>query len=137
MCLILEEELEAGFSDWNDLASHDEVRKGLVAKELGHALQKAFALQDVLARHLASAHQSSVPSTEEDDDDAFDRENEVRANDQNISSGVNNDQDDEEPGWVLSSGSLQKEQKPVPLIEKDPLSQWDFGTCVNVVMERF
>src|SRR5271157_304125 len=24
-----EEELEAGFSDWNDLASHDEVRKGL------------------------------------------------------------------------------------------------------------
>jgi hypothetical protein len=42
-------ELEAGFSDWNDLASHDEVRKDLVAKELGQALQKAFALQDVLA----------------------------------------------------------------------------------------
>ena len=63
-----EEELEAGFSDWNDLASHDEVRKGLVAKELGQALQKAFALQDVLARHLASAHQSSVPSTGEDHD---------------------------------------------------------------------
>src|SRR6266446_6773793 len=83
-----EEELEAGFSDWNDLASHDEVRKGLVAKELGQALQKAFALQDVLVRHLASAHQSSVPSTEEEHDDAFDRENEVRANDQNTSSGV-------------------------------------------------
>jgi hypothetical protein len=29
-----EEGLEAGFSDWNDLASYDEVRKGLVAKEL-------------------------------------------------------------------------------------------------------
>ena len=42
-----EEELEAGFSDWNDLASHDEVRKGLVAKELEQALQKAFALQAV------------------------------------------------------------------------------------------
>jgi hypothetical protein len=52
------------------------------------ALQNAFALQDVLARHLASAHQSSVPSTEEEHDDAFDRENEARANDQNISSGV-------------------------------------------------
>src|SRR6266446_2807073 len=97
-----EEELEAGFSDWNDLASHDEVRKGLVAKELEQALQKAFALQDV--------HQSSVPSTEEEHDDAFDRENEARANDQNISSGINNDQDDEDPGWVHSSGDLQNEQ---------------------------
>src|SRR4029077_3277511 len=83
-----EEELEAGFSDWNDLASHDEVRKGLVSKELEQALQKAFALQEVLARHLASAHQSSVPSTEEEHDDAFDRNNEAPGNDQNISSGV-------------------------------------------------
>src|SRR6266404_1283663 len=73
-----EEELEAGFSDWNVLASHDEVRKGLVAKELEQALQKAFALQDV--------HRSSVPGTGEDHGDAFDRENETRANDQNISS---------------------------------------------------
>ena len=60
-----EEELEAGFSDWNDLATHDEVRKGLVAKELEQALQKAFALQDV--------HQSSVPGTGEDHGDVFDR----------------------------------------------------------------
>src|SRR5271165_4244048 len=75
-----EEELEAGFSDWNDLASHDEVRKGLVAKELGQALQKAFALQDL--------HQSSAPGTGEDHGNAFDRENEARANDRNISSGV-------------------------------------------------
>src|SRR4029077_13006662 len=37
-----EEELEAGFSDWNDLASHDEVRAALVAKELGAALVKAL-----------------------------------------------------------------------------------------------
>src|SRR6266446_2772528 len=132
-----QEELEAGFSDWNDLASHDEVRKASVTKELGQALQKAFALQDVLARHLASAHQSSVPSTEEDHDDAFDRENEARANDQNISSGVNNDQDDEEPGWVVSSGDLQKEQKPVPAIEKDPRSQWDFQIGKNGVIEHF
>src|SRR5438132_11586947 len=132
-----QEEIEAGFSDWNDLASYDEVRKGLVAKELGQALQKAFGLQDVLARHLASAHQSSVPSTEEEHDAAFDRENEVRANDQNISSGVNNDQDDEEPGWVLSSGDLQKEQKRVPAIEKDPRSQWDSRIGKNGVIERF
>jgi hypothetical protein len=88
-------------------------------------------------RHLASAHQSSVPSTEEDHDDAFDRENEVRANDQNISSGVNNDQDDEEPGWVFSSGDLQKELKPVPAIEKDPRSQWDFRIGKNGVIEHF
>src|SRR5271165_4169219 len=132
-----QEELEAGFSDWNDLASHDELRKGLVAKELGQALQKAFALQDVLARHLASAHQSFVPSTEEDHDDAFDRENEARANDQNIPSGVNNDQDGEEPGWVLASGDLQKEQKPVPAIEKDPRSQWDLRIGKNGVIEHF
>ncbi len=131
-----EEELEAGFSDWNDLASHDEVRKGLVAKELGQALQKAFALQDALARHVATAHEPSGPSTEEHDD-AFDRENEVRANDQNISSGVNNDQDDEKPGWVLSSGDLQKEQKPFPPIDKDPRSQWDFQIGKNGVIEHF
>jgi putative DNA primase/helicase len=37
-----EEELEAGFSDWNDLATHDEVRKGLVAKELEQALTEGF-----------------------------------------------------------------------------------------------
>jgi hypothetical protein len=74
-----EEELVAGFNDWNDLASHDEVRKGLVAKELEQALQKAFALQDV--------HQSSIPGTEENHGYAFDREH-ARANDQNISSGV-------------------------------------------------
>jgi phage/plasmid primase-like uncharacterized protein len=74
------EELEAGFSDWNDLASHDEVRKGLVVKELEQALQKAFALQDV--------HQSSVPGTGDDHGDAFDRGNEAPGNDQNISSGV-------------------------------------------------
>ena len=77
---LSEEELEAGFSDWNDLATHDEVRKGLVAKELEQALQKAFALQDV--------PQSSVPGTDEDHGDAFDRENEAQANNQNISSGV-------------------------------------------------
>jgi hypothetical protein len=123
-----EEELDAGFSDWNDLASHNEVRNGLVAKELAQALQKAFALQDVLARHLASAHQSSVPSTED---------HEVPGNDQNISSGVNNDQAAEEPAWVLSSGDLKEEQEPVPAIEKDPRSQWDFRIGKNGVIEHF
>jgi phage/plasmid primase-like uncharacterized protein len=39
-----QEELEAGFSDWNDLASHDEMRKGLVAKELESALVKAWSV---------------------------------------------------------------------------------------------
>ena len=38
-----EEELEAGFSDWNDLASHDEVRAALVAKELEQGTVKALA----------------------------------------------------------------------------------------------
>ena len=45
-----DEEIQAGMTDFNDLASHDEVRKGLVAKELEQALAKAFALQEVLAR---------------------------------------------------------------------------------------
>src|SRR5260370_26422766 len=128
-----EEELEAGFSDWNDLASHDERRKGLVAKELEQALQKAFALQDV--------HQSSVPGTGEDHGDAFDRENETRANEQNISSGVNTagDYDDEETqaALVLSSGDPQKEQKAFPSIDKDPRSQWDFRIGKNGVIEHF
>jgi hypothetical protein len=88
-----QEELEAGFSDWNDLATHDEGRKDLVAKELEQALQKAFALHDVL--------QPSVSGTEED-----------HANDQNISSGVNTAGDHEEEetqaAWSLSSGDRRK-----------------------------
>jgi hypothetical protein len=195
-----EEDLEAGFSDWNDLASHDEVRKASVSKELAQALQKAFGLQDVLARHLATGHQSSVPSTEEDYDDAFDRENEARGSDENISSGVTvqNEQEiffslgkngvnehvrttdgrfvvreageklgilnedhqgitpeknivsntetpeearvysgeaEQEPGWVLSSGDLQKGQKPVPPIDKN--RGWDFRIGKNGVIEHF
>src|SRR5258707_345834 len=114
-----EEELAAGFSDWNDLASHDEVRKGLVAKELEQALQKAFPLQDV--------RQSSVPGNGEDHGDVFDSEHEAQANDQNISSGVNTagDYDDEETqaALVLSSGDPQKEQKTFPPMDKDPRSQ--------------
>src|SRR5258708_37440535 len=54
-----------------------------------------------------------------------------------MSSGVNNDQDDEEPGWVFSSGDLQQEQKPVPQPEKDPRSQWDFRIGKNGVIEHF
>ena len=84
-------------------------------KSLGKHYRRLLHYRSVLARHLASGHQSSVPSTEEDHDDAFDRENEARANDQNISSGVNaaGDYDEEETqaAWVLSSGDLQKEQK--------------------------
>src|SRR5258707_10717879 len=41
------------------------------------------------------------------------------------------------PGWVLSSGDLQKEQKPVPQPEKDPRSQWDFRIGKNGVIEHF
>jgi hypothetical protein len=116
-----EEELEAGFSDWNDLATHDEGRKDLVAEELEQALQQAFALQDV--------HQSSVPGTGED-----------HGNDQNISSGVNiaGDHDEEEtPAWSLSSGDPQKEQETVPPIDKDPRSQWDFRIGKNGAIEHF
>ena len=101
------EELEAGFSDWNDLASHDEVRKGQVAKELEQALQKAFALQDV--------RQSSVPGTGEYHGDTFDRKNEARTNDKNISSGVNTardyDEEETQAALVLSSADPQKEPK--------------------------
>ena len=117
-----EEELEAGFSDWNDLATHDEVRKDLVAKELEQALQKAFALQDV--------HQSSVSGTGED-----------HGNDQNISSGVNtagdHDEEETQAAWSLSSGDPQKEQKTFPPIDKDPRSQWDFRIGKNGVIEHF
>jgi hypothetical protein len=38
---------------------------------------------------------------------------------------------------VLSSGDLQKEQKPVPQPEKDPRSQWDFRIGKNDVIEHF
>src|SRR4029077_3286154 len=44
---------------------------------------------------------------------------------------------EQEPGWVLSSGDLQKEQKPVPQPEKDPRSQWDFRIGKNGVIEHF
>jgi hypothetical protein len=126
--------------DWNDLASHDEVRKAKVTKEPAQALQNAFTLQDVLARHLASAQQSSATGTKEDHD-AFDREGEELSADQNISSGVSDtgdyEQDGEESAWVLSSGELQKGQKTVPPIDKDPRSQWDFRIGKNGVIEHF
>ena len=50
---------------------------------------------------------------------------------------VDSGEAEQEPGWVLSSGDLQKEQKPVPAIEKDPRSQWDFRIGKNGVIEHF
>jgi hypothetical protein len=44
---------------------------------------------------------------------------------------------EQEPGWVLSSGDLQKEEKPVPQPEKDPRSQWDFRIGKSGVIEHF
>src|SRR5258705_4199217 len=70
-----------------------------VAKELEQALQKAFALQDV--------HQSSVPGTEEDHGDAFDRENEAQASDQNVSSGVTL-QKEKEPSFSLGKNGVNE-----------------------------
>ena len=139
---VSEEEIAAGFTDWNDLASSDPVRAASVAKELGQALQKAFALQDVLARHLATGQQSSVPSTEQEEhNDPFDGENEAPGNDQNISSGVdsggNVDQADEEPVWELSSGELQNKQIPPAPLERNPQLEWDFRIGRNGSIEHF
>src|SRR6266436_1698525 len=179
-----EEELEAGFSDWNDLASHDEVRRGLVAKELENALVKALER----ARHRDPALDVDGNTELEN---ASEREDEEPSADQNTSSGVTmqNEQEiffslgkngviehirtadgrfvvreggekprilnedhqgatpqearvdsgdaEQEPGWVLSSGDLQKEQKPVPQPEKDPRSQWDFRVGKTGVIEHF
>jgi phage/plasmid primase-like uncharacterized protein len=188
-----EEELEAGFSDWNDLASHDEVRAALVAKELESALVKA--LERASHRDLALDVDGNTELG-----NASDRE--ARANDQNISSGVtmqneqkvffslgkngvneyvrttdgrfvlregdeklrilNEDHQgatpekniadntatpeqarvdsgeaEQEPGWVLSSGDPQKEQKTFPPSDKDPRSRWDFRIGKNGVIEHF
>ena len=190
-----EEELEAGFSDWNDLASHDEVRKRLVAKELEQARGKA--LERALHRDPALDVDGNTEL-----ENASEREDEELSADRNISSGVTvqNEQEiffslgkngvneyvrtadgrfvlreggeklrilnedhqgatpekniagntatpeearvdsgeaEQEPGWVLSSGDLQKEQKPVPQPEKDPRSQWDFRIGKNGVIEHF
>src|SRR6266436_6466768 len=76
-----EEELEAGFSDWNDLASHDEVRRGLVAKELENALVKALER----ARHRDPALDVDGNTELEN---ASEREDAEPSADQNISSGV-------------------------------------------------
>jgi hypothetical protein len=50
---------------------------------------------------------------------------------------VDSGEAEQEPCWVLSSGDLQKEQKPVPQPEKDPRSQWDFRIGKNGVIEHF
>jgi hypothetical protein len=44
---------------------------------------------------------------------------------------------EQEPGWVLSSEDLQKEQTAVPPIEKGLRSQWDFRIGKNGVIEHF
>src|SRR6266436_7675663 len=73
-----EEEVQAGFTDWNDMASHDEVRAALVAKELENALVKALER----ARHRDPA--LDVDGNTE----LVEREHEEPSADQNISSGV-------------------------------------------------
>jgi hypothetical protein len=185
-----EEELAAGFSDWNDLATHDEVRKGLVAKELENALVKALER----ARHRDPA--LDVDGNTELGN-ASEREDEEPSADRNISSRVNvqNEQEtffslgknglneyvrtadgrfvlregaekfrvlnddhqgatpekdiagntatpeevrvdsgeaEQEPGWVLSSGEPQKEQKTFPPVDKD--RGWDFRILKNGVI---
>jgi Large polyvalent protein-associated domain 7 len=50
---------------------------------------------------------------------------------------VDSGEAEEEPGWVLSSGDLQKEQKTFPQPEKDPRSQWDSRIGKNGVIEHF
>jgi hypothetical protein len=76
-----EEEVQAGFTDWNDMASHDEVRAALVAKELENALVKALKR----ARHRDPALDVDGNTELEN---ASEREDEEPSADQNISSGV-------------------------------------------------
>src|SRR5262249_28596573 len=76
-----EEEVQAGFTDWNDLASHDEVRKGLVAKELGNALAKAFERAQQRDPALNAGGNTELEK-------ATEREDEEPSAEQNISSGV-------------------------------------------------
>src|SRR5208283_4426034 len=89
-----DEEIQAGMTDFNDLTSHDEVRKGLVAQELEQALAKAFALKEVLAR---SQQVEAAPAPAQS---SAETEHEEETPDQNISSGVdagnNTDQAKEE-----------------------------------------
>jgi hypothetical protein len=50
---------------------------------------------------------------------------------------VDSGEAEQAPGWVLSSGEPQKEQKTFPPIDKDPHSQWDFRIGKNGVIEHF
>src|SRR6266478_6265592 len=176
-----EEEVQAGCTDWSDMASHDEVRAALVTKELESALVKALER----APHRDPALDVDGNTELEN---ASEREDEEPSADQNISSGVtvqneqkvffslgkngvneyvrtadgrfvlrdggeklrilNEDHQgatpekniagntatpeearvdsgeaEQEPGWVLASGDVQKEQKAVPQPEKDPRSR--------------
>src|SRR5271157_274527 len=130
-----DEEIQAGMTDFNDLASHDEVRKGLVAKELEQALAKAFALQEVLAR---SQQVEAAPAPAQS---SAETEHEEETPDQNISSGVdagnNTDQAKEEPVCELSSGELQNKQNPPAPLERNPQLEWDFRIGKNGVIEHF
>src|SRR5208337_2270881 len=130
-----DEEIQAGMTDFNDLTSHDEVRKGLVAQELEQALAKAFALQEVLAR---SQQVEAAPAPAQS---SAETEHEEGTPDQNISSGVdtgsNIDQAEEEPLWELSSGELQNKQSPPAPLERNPQLEWDFRIGKNGVIEHF
>jgi conjugative element/phage-associated large polyvalent protein len=48
---------------------------------------------------------------------------------------VDSGEPEQEPGWVLSSADLQKQQKAVPPIDKD--RGWDFRVGKNGVIEHF
>ena len=104
-----EEELEAGFSDWND-SHHDEVRRAWSLKTSKHSRR--------LLHYRTSASLLSQGTGEDHD------------NDQNISSGVNitgdHDEEETQAAWCCHPGT--RKNRRLFTNRQDPRSQWDFGS---------
>jgi conjugative relaxase-like TrwC/TraI family protein len=138
-----DEDIEAGLTDFNDLASQSPNEANAVREQLNRAITNAFSRAPVNQIEEWLHYNSRREAEEAADQERTDAPElaEKPLSDQNISSGVttnqNSDQAREQAAWVLSSGELKKEEKPIPPLETDAQSPWDFRIGKDGAIEHF
>jgi Large polyvalent protein-associated domain 7 len=138
-----DENIEAGLTDFNDLASESPSQAAAAREQLNRAITNAFSraplnqIEEWLHYNPRSGAEEAADQERTDAPEI----DEKPLSDQNIYSGVASDQDSdqarEQAAWALSSGELKKEQKPVPPMERNARSPWDFRIGKDGAVEHF
>src|SRR5258708_6556863 len=127
----IEEEIEAFKALYGREPTPAEIH--VIAKETRGAKLAEISTEQVRAQQRERASAEEFAQIERVKAQALNARKENQTQEARVDSG----DAEQEPGWVLSSWDLQKEQKPVPQPEKDPRSQWDFRIGKNGVIEHF